>query len=57
MNVPISINIGFQQCDRQDSQSLSNDTFCRLAVTSVQCIIVTEKYQHAGIVSTYDDND
>ena len=39
MNVPIWIIIGFQQRDRQDSQNLNNDTFCRLPVVSAQCII------------------
>ena len=34
--------IGFQQRDRQDSQKLNNDTFCRLPVVSSQCIIGTE---------------
>ena len=29
MNVPIWIIVGFQQIDRQDSQNLTNDTFCR----------------------------
>ena len=41
MNVPIWINIGFQQQDRQDSQNLNNDTFCRLPVVSAQCVIGT----------------
>ena len=34
MNVPKWIIIGFQQQDRQDSQFLNNDTFCRLLVVS-----------------------
>ena len=38
MNVPIWINIGFQQQDRQDSQTLNNDGFCRLPITSAQFI-------------------
>ena len=41
MNVPIWIIIGFQQQDKQDSQNLNNDTFCRLPVVSAQCIIGT----------------
>ena len=49
MNVPIWIIIGFQQQDRQDSQNLNNDTFCRLPVVSAQCIIGTEKYPNASI--------
>ena len=48
-NVPICIIIGIQQQDRQDSQNLNNDTFCRLPVVSAHCIIGTEKYSDAGI--------
>ena len=57
MNVPVWIVIGFQQRDRQDSQNLNNDTFCRLPVVSAQCIIGTEKYPDAGILLNYDDDD
>ena len=57
MNVPIWIIIGFQQRDRQDSQNLNNDTFCRLPVVSAQCIIGTEKYPDAGVLINYDDDD
>ena len=57
MNVPIWIIIGFQQQDRQDSQNLNNDTFCRLPVVSAQCIIGTEKYPDAAILLNYDDDD
>ena len=57
INVPIWIIIGFQQQDRQDSQYLNNDTFCRLPVVSAQCIIGTEKYADTGILINYDDDD
>ena len=57
MNVPIWIIIGFQQQDRQDSQNLNNDTFCRLPVVSAQCVIGTEKYPDTGILLNYDDDD
>ena len=57
MNVPIWINIGFQQQDRQDSQNLNNDTFCRLPVVSAQCVIGTEKCPNAGTILNYDDDD
>ena len=57
MNVPLCINIGFQQKDRQNSQNLNNDTFCRLPVVSAQCVIGTEKYPDAGILLNYDDDD
>ena len=57
MNVPILIIIGFQQRDRQDSQNLNNDIFCRLPVVSAQCIIGTENYPDTGILLNYDDDD
>ena len=56
LNVPIRTNIGFQQRDREDSQSL-NDTFCRLPVHNAQCIIGLEKYPDAGIFLTFDHDD
>ena len=57
MNVPIWIIIGFQQQDRQDTQNLNNDAFCRLAIVIAQCIVGTEKYPDAGILLNYDDDD
>ena len=57
MNIPIQITIGFQQRDRQDSQNLNNDTFCRLPVTSAQCVIGKEKFPDAGILLYYDYDD
>ena len=57
MNVPIWINLGFQQQDRQDSRNLNNDTFCRLPVVSAQCVIGTEKYPDVDILLNYDDDD
>ena len=57
MNVPIWIIMRFQQQDRQDSQNLNNDTFCRLPVVSAQCVIGTEKYPDAAILLNYDDDD
>ena len=57
MNVPIWIIIGFQQQDRQDSQNLNNDTFCRLPVVSAQCIVGTEKYADTDFLLNYNDDD
>ena len=37
--VPVWIILGFQQRDRQDSQNLNDDAFCRLPVASAQKII------------------
>ena len=55
MNVPIRVNIGFQQRDRQVSQILYIDSFCRLPVTSAQCNIGTENFLEAGKIIIYDD--
>ena len=57
MNVPIWIIIGFQQQDRQNSQNLNNDTFCRLPVVSAQCIIGRENYSDGGLLLNYYDDD
>ena len=57
MNVPIWIIVGFQQRDGQDSQKLANDNFCRLPITSAQCIISTEKHLDSAIFLNYDDDD
>ena len=57
INVPTWIIKRFQQRDRQDSQNLNNGTFCRLPVTSAQCIIGTEESLDAGISLNLDDDD
>ena len=57
MNVSIWIFKGFQQRDRQDSENLNNDSFCRSSVTIAQCNIGTEKYPDAGTLSNYADDD
>ena len=57
MSVPISIIIGFQQKDRQDSENLNKDIFCRLSVLSAQCVIGMEKYPGAEVFLNYDDDD
>ena len=57
MNVPIWIIIGFQQKDRQDSQNLKNDTFCRLPVISAQAFIGTEIYPDSSILLSYDNDE
>ena len=56
-NVSVWIIIGFQQKNRQDSQNLNNDTFCRIPVTSCQCITGTEGYPDSGMLLNYDDDD
>ena len=56
MNVPMWIIIGLQQRDRQDSQNLNEDTFCRLPLTFNQAIIGTEKHPDSGILLKYDDD-
>ena len=57
MNVLKRIIVGFQQGDRQNSQILRNDTFCRLPISGAQCIITTEIYPVVGILMKYDDDD
>ena len=57
VNVPIWIYVVFQQHDRQHDQTLNNDTFYRMPVSSAQCIIGTEKYRDSAIFSNYDDDD
>ena len=57
VNVPIWIYVAFQQHDRQHDQTLNNDTFYRMPVTSAQCIIGTEKYPDSAILLNYDDDD
>ena len=57
INVPIWIVIGFQQQDRQDSQSLNKDNFCRLPVVCAQYSIGTEKYPDSAIILNYGDDD
>ena len=57
MDEPIWVVVGFQQQGREDSQNLSNDTFCRLPVISAQCIIGTEKYPDTKMLVNYDNDD
>ena len=57
INVPIWIYVVFQQNDRQHDQNLTNDTFCRLPVTSDQCIIGTERYPDSANLLNHDDDD
>ena len=57
INVPLWIYVVFQQSDREHHQNLINDTFYRMPVTSVQCIIGTEIYPDSRILLTYDDDD
>ena len=54
INVPIWIIVGFQQTDRQHDQSINNDTFYRLPVTSAQGIFGTEKYPDSAILLNYN---
>ena len=56
-NVPIWIFVAFQQNVGQNDQDLNNDTFCRPLVTSVHCIIGTEKYPDGGNLLKYNDDD
>ena len=57
INIPIWIFTVFRQSDGEHEQNLNNDSFCRLPVTSAQCIIGTERYPNSAILSNYDDDD
>ena len=57
MNVCIWTIIVFQQQDRQNSQNLNSDTFCRLSVVSAQCVIGTEKYPNSSFLVKCDHDD
>ena len=57
INVPIWFIVGFQQKVSQNSYNLNIDTFCRRSVTSVHCMIGTEKNPDAAILLNYDDDD
>ena len=46
-----------QQNDRAHDQNLNKDKFYRMAVTSVQCNIGTEKYPDSAILLNYNDDD
>ena len=57
VNVPIWVFVAFQQQDRQHDQTLNNDKFYRLPVSSAQCIIGTEKYPDSATLLNYDDDN
>ena len=57
INSPVWIIIGFQQRNRRDSQNLNNDTFYRPPVTSVQCLISTEKSPDSANLIIYADDE
>ena len=57
INVPIWINLVFQQSDRQHDQSLNNDILYTRPVISAQCIIGTEKNPDSATLFNYNDDD
>ena len=57
VKVPIWVFVAFQQQDRQHDQTLNNDTFYRMPVSSAQCIIGTEKCPDSATLLNYDDDD
>ena len=57
VNVTIWVFVAFQQHDRQHDQTLNNDTFYKMPVSSCQCIIGTEKYPDNATLLNYDDDD
>ena len=56
-NGPTLTIVGFQQRDRQDSQNLNNDIFCRLPVTFAQCIFGKEKIADLATLIYCDADD
>ena len=56
INVPIRIFVGFQEVDRQNSQNLNNDTFCRPPVTSAHVVIGKERYPDNSVLINYDND-
>ena len=57
VNVPIWVFVAFQQHYRQHDQTLNNDTFYRMPVSSAQCIDGTEKYPDSATLINYDDDE
>ena len=55
--IPIWSFTVFRQSDKEHDQSLNNDTFFRLPVTSAQCLIGTKRYPHSATFLKYDDDD
>ena len=57
LNVLIWTIIGFQQRERQASQNLNNDNFCRPPGTNAQCPMGTEKHTDSAILFISDVDD
>ena len=57
INVPLWVFVVFQQMDRQNDQSLNNDTFVRLPIISAQVVIGTERYPDTAVLLNYNDDD
>ena len=57
INIPKSVNVSFQQKDRQHSQNSNNDTFYSHPVTATHCFIGTEKYPDHSILLKSNDDD
>ena len=56
INIPSWIFTVFRQTDREHDQNINNDTFCKLPVTSAQCILGTEKYPDSSILLKFIDD-
>ena len=55
INVHIWVFVVFPHMNRQNDQSLNNDTFVRLPIISAQVVIGTERYPDTGILLNYND--
>ena len=56
IKVPICVIVAFKQNNRQNSQTLNNDSFYTPPATSAQWIFGTENYPDSGILINYDDD-
>ena len=57
INIPLWTFTVFRQSDREHDQNLNNDTFCKLPVTSAQCILGTEKHPDSCLLLIFIDDD
>ena len=57
VNVPIWVDVAFQQSDRHHNQTWNIDTFVRLPVISAQVVIGAESYLDTAIFFNYNDDD
>ena len=57
IDVPLFINVRFQQRGRLDSQLCNNDAFDRSLVSNAQCLMRTDKEHDDGLYLNYLDDE